>query len=72
MQLNYFLKKEILCDQCNLTLKMTKFVGIKHEFLFRCKNNKCRLYKKRTSIRKFSFFENINIDLFTIFKVIIG
>ncbi|KCZ76670.1 hypothetical protein H311_02327 [Anncaliia algerae PRA109] len=72
MQLNYFLKKEILCDQCNLTLKMTKFVGVKDEFSFRCMNNKCRLYKKRTSIRKFSFFENINIDLLSIFKVIIG
>lgn len=65
-----FLKSEMNCDCCNQFMKLTKYKRSIDGYAWRCYASKCTFYLCYKSARKESFFENLNISLSYIFRVI--
>ncbi|KCZ81119.1 hypothetical protein H312_01485 [Anncaliia algerae PRA339] len=66
-----FIKKEILCENCTTTLKFVPSKRAIDKFAWRCMLVTCLSYKKYTSLRKFSFFDNLNLQFKDILFILI-
>ena len=69
MRMN-FLKRERLCESCVNPLKLVKYKRSIDEVAWRCMNSKCLKYKTYFSIRDMSFFQDFNVSLALILRVL--
>ncbi|KCZ80791.1 hypothetical protein H312_01798 [Anncaliia algerae PRA339] len=67
---NKLIKREQFCMSCYEKMKLVEYQAIRDGFMFRCMNKACKDYKKRHSIKSGSFFENLNTDFLSIFKIL--
>ncbi|KCZ81306.1 hypothetical protein H312_01302 [Anncaliia algerae PRA339] len=70
LMVNKFIKCEQFCMMCYEKMKLSEYRAIRDGFMFRCMNKACKDYKKRHSIKSESFFENLNTDFLSIFKIL--
>lgn len=68
---NNLLLKELNCKDCLISMNFVSYFRNIDEFAWRCMNKKCISYKKCFSLRKSSFFENFNLDLLRLLKIIL-
>lgn len=65
------LKKARFCGECNSSMKLYNYSRTCDECAWRCMTPKCKNYKKYFSVREYSLFENINVKLIDILRIII-
>lgn len=68
---NSFLHKEKQCEKCQKFLKMVKYTRNVDKYAWRCMQKTCVEYKKYFYIRKGSFFDNLNVSLLLILRIVI-
>ncbi|KAG0421195.1 hypothetical protein DMUE_6306, partial [Dictyocoela muelleri] len=68
---NKYLNKEYFCESCHSSCVLRAYKRNKDRFAWRCLTPNCKNYKKYFSIRKGSFFENINISIREVLKIIL-
>lgn len=72
LQTNRFLKRELICVQCNTTMSLNKYTKNSDRFAWRCITRTCSKFKEYLSVRTGSFFSNINCSFKHAFKIICG
>ncbi|KAG0437724.1 hypothetical protein DMUE_3528 [Dictyocoela muelleri] len=68
---NNYLNKEYFCLKCNHSCSLRCYKRNSDLYAWRCLNKNCINYKKYISIRVNSFFENLNLPLKEIFKIVL-
>jgi transposase-like protein len=66
-----FIKCEFKCPTCNNYAKLVPYKRNIDRFAWRCMYPRCIKYKDYFSLRKQSFFENLNIKLVDVLKIVI-
>lgn len=65
------IRNEFHCNECLCPMKLVPYKKLKDSLSWRCMNILCARYKLYTSIRKDSYFENFNISLNTVFRILV-
>ncbi|KCZ80795.1 hypothetical protein H312_01802 [Anncaliia algerae PRA339] len=65
------IKKELHCFECGVSMSLVIFNRSIDKYSWRCMKKCCKSYKRYTSIRKESFFDNFNIRLKDILIIIL-
>ncbi|KAG0430428.1 hypothetical protein DMUE_5661 [Dictyocoela muelleri] len=68
---NNYLHKEYFCSKCHKSCVLRQYKRNIDFHDWRCMNKTCINYKKYFSIRKNSFFEDLNIPIRQIFKIVL-
>lgn len=65
-----FLKKEYNCKSCLKPCNLNKYKKNQDGIAWRCNYRRCEKFKNYSSIRKDSFFENFNVPIAMILKIV--
>ena len=71
LRYNNILAAGLFCDSCGRALFQKNYKKIQDGISWQCNNPHCDRYRKMVSIRKNSFFNNFNVSLLTIIKILI-